>query len=261
MRVPIIAGNWKMHKSVQESAAFARELAPRLAEFSSVERIVAPTFLALHAVAEALRDSDIGVSSQDAHYEAQGAFTSQVSSAMLAGIAQYTIIGHSECRAYLAETDERVNLKLKAALACGLKPIVAVGEDLQQYEAGATQEVVGGQLRAALQGIDAASMADVILAYEPVWAIGTGRNASAALAGEVIGGCVRATVAGLFGDEVAQQVRIQYGGSVKPGNMAKYMAQPEIDGALVGGASLDVEDFIELVAIAFRVKGERTASN
>ncbi len=261
MRVPVIAGNWKMHKSVQESLDFARELAPRLAEYSNVERVVAPTYLALPAVAEALRGSNIGVSAQDAHYEAQGAFTAQVSAAMLAGIAQYTIIGHSECRAYLAETDERVNLKLKAALACGLKPIVAVGEDLQQNEAGATQQVVGGQLRAALQGVEATGMANVILAYEPVWAIGTGRNASAALAGEVIGGCVRATMAELFGDEVAQQARIQYGGSVKPGNMAEYMAQPEIDGALVGGASLDVEDFTALVAIASRVKGERSASN
>ena len=260
MRVPVIAGNWKMHKSVQESIAFAQELAPRLAKYSSVERIVAPTYLALNAVALALRGSNIGVSAQDAHYEAQGAFTAQVSAAMLAGIAQYTIIGHSECRAYLAETDERVNLKLKAALACGLKPIVAVGEDLQQNEAGATQEVVGGQLRTALQGIDAASMPDVILAYEPIWAIGTGRNASAALAGEVIGGCVRATVAELFGEQVAGQVRVQYGGSVKPGNMAEYMAQPEIDGALVGGASLDVEDFTALVAIASQVKRDSTGS-
>lgn len=250
MRVPVIAGNWKMHKSIDESVEFAQELAPRLAEYSRVERVVAPTFLALKAVADALRGSGIGVSAQDAHHEAQGAYTSQVSAAMLVGIAQYAIIGHSECRAWLGETDERVNLKLKAALACGLTPIVAIGEDLQQNEAGATQEVVGGQLRAALQDVEGASMPGIILAYEPVWAIGTGRNASADLAGEVIGSCVRGTVAELYGEDIAQQVRIQYGGSVKPGNMAEYMARPEIDGALVGGASLNVADFSALVAIA-----------
>lgn len=259
MRVPVIAGNWKMHKTIEESVAFARDLAPRLADHESVERIVAPTFLALNAVAQALEGSGVGVSAQDAHYEAQGAFTSQVSAAMLAGIAQYVIIGHSECRAWLGETDERVNLKLRAALACGLKPIIAVGENLQQFEAGETETVVGAQVRAALQGVDAAAMVKVILAYEPVWAIGTGRNADAATAREVIGGCVRGTLADLYGADVAQHVRIQYGGSVKPGNMAEYMAEAEIDGALVGGASLDVEDFTSLVAIAAREKGLQAA--
>lgn len=250
MRTPVIAGNWKMHKSVDESVRFAQELVPRLAAYGSVERVVAPTFLALHAVARALRGSDLGVSAQDAHYEAQGAFTAQVSAAMLQGLAQYAIIGHSECRAWLAETDERVNLKVKAALACGLRPIVAVGENLQQNEAGATQAVVGGQVRAALRGVDGADLPRVILAYEPVWAIGTGRNADAATANAIIDGCVRATVAERFGAGPAQGVRILYGGSVKPDNMADYMAQPGIDGALVGGASLDVEDFTALVAIA-----------
>ncbi len=254
MRVPVIAGNWKMHKSVAESATFARELLTSIATYENVERIVAPTFLALTAVAEALRGSGVGVSAQDAHFEPQGAYTSQVSAAMLSGIASYAIIGHSECRAWLGETDERVNLKVRTALSYDLTPIVAVGENLQQYEAGQTFDVVGGQVRAALRDVEPEAMSRVILAYEPVWAIGTGRNASAEIARDVIGTCVRATVAGIYGDHVAQEVRILYGGSVKPDNMSQYMAEQEIDGALVGGASLYVADFTALVAIAAREK-------
>ena len=258
MRVPVIAGNWKMHKSVAESASFARELLPAIAAFESVERIVAPTFLALTTVAEALRGSGVGVSAQDAHFEPQGAYTSQVSAAMLKGIASYAIIGHSECRAWLGETDERVNLKTRAALSCDLTPIVAVGENLQQYEAGQTFDVVGGQVREALRDVDDADMSRVILAYEPVWAIGTGRNASAEIARAVIGDCVRATLARLYGDSTARQVRILYGGSVKPDNMTQYMAEQEIDGALVGGASLKIADFAALVATAAREKAARS---
>ncbi len=252
MRVPVIAGNWKMHKTVAESAAFARELLPAISEYETVERIVAPTFLALTAVAEALRGSGVGVCAQDAHFEPQGAYTSQVSAAMLGGIASYAIIGHSECRAWLGETDERVNLKVRATLSCDLIPIVAVGENLLQNEAGATSDVVSAQVRAALRDVEPAGMSRVILAYEPVWAIGTGRNASAAIARDVIGGCIRQTLAGLYGDEISREVRILYGGSVKPDNMAQYMSEEEIDGALVGGASLNVEDFSALVGIAAR---------
>jgi triosephosphate isomerase len=226
-----------------------------MAALTTVERVVCPTFLALAAVAEALKGTDIGVGAQDAHWEAQGAYTSEVSSAMIQGIAQYTIIGHSECRAYLNETDETVNKKIKAALAYGLKPIVAVGESLEQNEAGETESFVGGQVRAALDGIDAANMENVILAYEPIWAIGTGKSASGDIANQIIGGTIRAALADLYGETVAQQVRIQYGGSVKPGNMAEYMSQPDIDGALVGGASLNVGDFTQLVEIAAQEKG------
>lgn len=253
-RTPIIAGNWKMYKNVQESAAFAQELAPRLAAYTSVERVVCPTFLALAAVADTLRGTDIGVGAQDAHWEAQGAYTSEVSAAMLQGVAQYVIIGHSEVRAYLNETDERVNKKLKAALAYNLKPIVAVGESLAQNEAGETEVFVSGQVRAALDGIDAANMQNIVLAYEPIWAIGTGKNASGEIANRIIGS-IRGTLAELYGGDVAQSVRIQYGGSVKPDNMAEYMSQPEIDGALVGGASLKVDDFAKLVEIAAQQKG------
>lgn len=255
MRKPIIAGNWKMFKTLSESVAFVQELAPKLAPFTSVERVVCPTYIALAAVADALKGTGIGVGAQSVHWEAQGAFTSQIAPTMLQGLAEYVIIGHSECRAYLNETDETVNKKVKASLAYGLKPIVAVGESLHQYEAGETQQVVGGQVRAALSGVDAANMANIVVAYEPIWAIGTGKNASAELANTVIGGTIRATLSDLYGNQVAQSVRIQYGGSVKPENMQEYMSQPDIDGALVGGASLKVNDFTLLIEAAAKAKG------
>ena len=255
MRKPIIAGNWKMNKTLDDSVAFVEELAPKLAQFDAVDRVVAPTFVALAAVANALADTDIAVSAQSVHWEPDGAFTSQIAPGMLKGLAEYVIIGHSECRAYLNETDETVNLKVKAALANGLKPIVAVGESLAQNEAGETESFVGGQVRAALAGLTAQDMVDVTLAYEPIWAIGTGRNASGEIANKIVGGTIRAALQSLFGDEIAGMTRIQYGGSVKPANMAEYMSQPDIDGALVGGASLKVDDFVALVEIAAREKG------
>jgi triosephosphate isomerase (TIM) len=255
MRKPIIAGNWKMYKTLAESVDFVRELAPKLAPFTNVERVVCPTYLALASVADALKGTGVYVGAQSVHWETQGAFTSQVSPAMLQGIADYVIIGHSECRAYLGETDEQVNKKAKAALKHGLKPIIAVGESLQQNEADETSAFVGGQVRAALVDLSAADMANVVIAYEPIWAIGTGRSADGATANNIIGGTIRATLADLYGNEVAQSVRIQYGGSVKPDNMAEYMSQPDIDGALVGGAALKVGDFVALVEIAAREKG------
>lgn len=255
MRTPIIAGNWKMYKTLPESVDFVRELAPRLASFSGVERVVCPTFVALAAVAEALKGTPVKVGAQNAHWEAQGAFTSQIAPTMLQGLVEYVIIGHSEARAYLHETDEDINRKVKAALAYGLKPILAVGESLAQNEAGETEQFVGGQVRAALDGISAENMANIVIAYEPIWAIGTGKNASGELANSIIGGTIRGTLTQLYGSSVAQSVRIQYGGSVKPGNMAEYMGQPDIDGALVGGASLKVEDFAQLVEAAAKAKG------
>lgn len=255
MRKPIIAGNWKMFKTLSESVTFVRELTPRLAPISGVEKVVCPTYIALAAVAEALKGTDLYVGAQSVHWEAQGAFTSQISPTMLQGLVEYVIIGHSECRAYLNETDETVNKKVKAALAYGLKAIIAVGESLQQYDAGETEKVVGGQVQAALNGVDATNMANIVLAYEPIWAIGTGKNADSQLANRVIGGTIRATLVQLYGQDVAQTVRIQYGGSVKPDNMQDYMSQPDIDGALVGGASLKVDDFTKLVEAAARAKG------
>ncbi|GAB4510619.1 MAG: triose-phosphate isomerase [Anaerolineae bacterium] len=254
MRTPIIAGNWKMYKTLSESVSFVKELAPQIAGYSSVERVVAPTFVALAAVAEALQGTDLKVSAQNVHWEENGAFTSQISPTMLQGLVEYVIIGHSESRAYLADTDERVNKKARAALAHGLKPIIAVGESLEQNEAGETEAFVSGQVRAALEGISDTEMANVVIAYEPIWAIGTGKNATGEVANGIIK-MIRDTVRGLYGDTVADALRIQYGGSVKPGNMAEYMSQPDIDGALVGGASLKVEDFTELVRIAAEAKG------
>lgn len=255
MRVPIITGNWKMHKSISESVEFVKQLEPRLAQYTGVERVVAPTFLALAAVTDALKGTQLKVSAQSVHWETHGAYTSQISPAMLQGLVEYVIIGHSECRAYLNETDETVNKKARALLAHGLKPIIAVGESLEQNEAGETASFVGGQVRAALKGISAEDMTRVVIAYEPIWAIGTGRNASGEIAQNIIGGTIRATLIDLYGETIAQQVRIQYGGSVKPSNMAEYMSQPDIDGGLVGGASLNIDDFVQLVAVAAQEKG------
>lgn len=255
MRKPIIAGNWKMYKTLGESIEFAREIAPRLAATTGVERVICPPFLSLAAVANELKNSGIFVGAQNVHWEAQGAFTSQISPAMLQGIADYVIIGHSECRAYLNETDEMVNKKVKAALAYSIKPIIAVGESLAQNEAGETESFISGQVRAALEGVDAVNMLNIVLAYEPIWAIGTGKNASGDIANTIISKAIRGTLVELYGNEVAQSVRIQYGGSVKPDNMNEYMSQPDIDGALVGGASLKVNDFAQLIEAAAKAKG------
>lgn len=255
MRTPIIAGNWKMHKTVSESVEFVNELATKLAPFSGVERVVAPVFLAIPSVAEALKATEIKVSAQNTHWEDSGAYTSQIAPAMLQGLVEYVIIGHSECREYLGETDEMINKKAKALLAHGLKPIICCGETLAQNEAGETTSFVSGQIRAALADISPDEMANIVIAYEPIWAIGTGKSASGEIANNIIGGTIRGTVRELYGETVADALRIQYGGSVKPSNMAEYMSQPDIDGALVGGASLKVDDFTSLVEIAQQEKG------
>lgn len=254
-RTPIIVGNWKMNKTPEEAVAFVQELAPKIARYDQVDRVVAPTFLALPAVAAALGDSPVKVAAQDGHWEVDGAFTSQVSIAMLAPLVDYVIIGHSERRAYLNETDENVNRKAKAILAAGLTPIIAVGESLAQNEAGETVAFVRSQVEAALDGIAPQDVTAAVIAYEPIWAIGTGKSASGELADAIIKSAVRDTVASLYGREIAEALRIQYGGSVMPANMEEFMAQPNIDGALVGGASLDVDDFAALVDVASRVKG------
>ncbi|HRF94240.1 MAG TPA: triose-phosphate isomerase [Aggregatilineales bacterium] len=254
MRTPIIAGNWKMHKTPAESVAFVTELAPLIAQYTGVERVVAPTFLALTGVVEAVKGTDVKVSAQNTHWETHGAFTSQISPTMLKGLVEYCIIGHSECREYLKETDDMINKKAKALLANGIKPIIAVGESLAQNEANETESFVGGQVRAALAGISNADMANVVIAYEPIWAIGTGKNASAEIANRICG-MIRGTIAELYGDEIAQATRIQYGGSVKPNNMLDYMSQEHIDGGLVGGASLQVADFVALIQASAQAKG------
>ncbi|NPV68301.1 MAG: triose-phosphate isomerase [Anaerolineae bacterium] len=249
MRIPIIAGNWKMYKTPAEAEAFVRELAPKLAPYSNVERVVCPPYLAIPAVRSALQGTAIKVGAQDVHWENEGAYTGRVSPLMLKNWVEYVIIGHSECRRDLGDTDEIVNKKVKAALAHGLTPIIACGESLQQNEAGETRAFVSQQIHGAYAGLSAEQALKTVVAYEPIWAIGTGRNATASQANDIIGGVVRRTLADLYGNEIAQQIRIQYGGSVKPDNMAEYIAQSDIDGALVGGASLKVDSFVELIRI------------
>lgn len=253
-RTPIIAGNWKMFKTLTESVSFVQELAPELASFSGVERIVCPNFVALASVAEALKGTEVKVGAQQVHWKTDGAYTSQISPLMLQGLAEYIIIGHSECRQYLNETDQTVNEKSKAALAHGFKPIIAVGESLAQREGSETDAFVGGQVRAALNGITGDQMANVVIAYEPIWAIGTGVSATSEIA-QATCAMIRGVIRELYGDDVAEATRIQYGGSVKPDNMVEYMSQTDIDGALVGGASLKVQDFTTLVRLAAQAKG------
>jgi triosephosphate isomerase len=200
-------------------------------------------------VANALAGTGIGVGAQNIHFAESGAYTGEVSAAMLKGLAGYVIIGHSERRQYFAETDESVNKKIKAALAHGLTPIVCVGEDLAQNEAGVTETFVSGQVRAAFAGISAEEARGIVVAYEPIWAIGTGKTATSEVANRICGAVVRGALAGLYGEELAQAIRIQYGGSANEKNIGELMAMPDIDGALIGGASLKVDVFVEMVRV------------
>jgi len=246
MRTPFIAGNWKMNKTADEAVAFVSEVQEALDQIEGVDVAFCPPFLAIPALAEALKGTKIGVGAQNMFYAESGAYTGELAPNMLTPFCKYVILGHSERRAYFGETDEGVNKKTKAALKHGLTPIVCVGESLEQNEAGETHDFVSGQVRAAFAGLTAEEMVKIVVAYEPIWAIGTGKTATVEQAGGIIGNTVRSTIADIFGDETAQLVRIQYGGSVKPGNAAELMAHPDIDGALVGGASLQ-PSFVELV--------------
>lgn len=246
MRTPFVAGNWKLNKTAEEAVAFVREIRYGLNQIEGIDIAVCPPFIAIPAVAEVLQASKIGVGAQNMYYEDSGAYTGECSAPMLKPFCQYVILGHSERREYFGETDEGVNKKVKAALAHGLTPIICVGESLAQNEAGETHSFVSGQVRAAFAGLSAEQAAACVIAYEPIWAIGTGKSASAAQAGSIIGLTVRGTVAEMFDEETAQAVRIQYGGSVNEKNIAEYMQHPDIDGALVGGASLK-PSFVDLV--------------
>ncbi len=246
MRTPIIAGNWKMNKTAAEAVQFVREIRQGLQNIQGVDKVVCPPFIAIPGVYEALQATDVGIGAQNMWYEEKGAYTGEIAPNMLTPFCQYVILGHSERRAYYCETDKGVNKKAKAALAHGLTPIICVGETLEQNEAGETQAFVSGQVKAALDGLTDEQVAACVIAYEPIWAIGTGKSANAAQAGSIIGLSVRGAIAEVYGETVAQQVRIQYGGSVKEHNIADYMAHPDIDGALVGGASLK-PGFVALV--------------
>jgi triosephosphate isomerase len=247
MRTPFIAGNWKMHLDSSEAAKTARELREACQGLSGIEMAVAPTATSLVAVIKELQGSNIGVAAQNCHWEPQGAFTGELSTEMIREVGcSHVIIGHSERRQYFGETDDMVNKKLQAAHRAGLSTIVCIGETLDEREAGKTLEVVSRQLKWALAGQTAEQMGKNTIAYEPVWAIGTGKTASPEQAQEVHGK-LRGLLSELFGNDVAEAVRIQYGGSVKPSNVKELMAQADIDGALVGGASLKADSFAAIL--------------
>lgn len=255
MRTPFVAGNWKMYKTIAEARQLVSELVPRLQAMSGVVRVLCPPFTSLLAVKALLEGTDIGLGAQNMHWETSGAYTGEISPLMVAELCSYVIIGHSERRAYFGETDVSVNRKVQAALAHSLVPIVCVGETLDENEAGLTAQVVSRQIKAGLANLDfsgdgAGKAESLVIAYEPVWAIGTGRAATGADANRVVAEVIRPSLADLYGDAFAQQVRVLYGGSVKADNAAEFFKEPEIDGALVGGASLKAAEFIAIVQAA-----------
>lgn len=250
MRKPLVAGNWKMNKTVEKATLLVADLLPGLEAVKTVDRVLCPPFTSLMVASGMLAGTDIGLGAQNMHWEESGAYTGDVSPQMVKEFCEYVIIGHSERRAYFNETDETVNFKVKAALAEGLLPIVCVGETLEQYETGQTGSVVAAQVKADFNGIDSKDAASLIVAYEPIWAIGTGKAATAEQANDIIKNVVRKNLALQFGEENAQKIRILYGGSVNAGNARDFFGMSDIDGGLIGGASLKAEDFVKIVEAA-----------
>jgi len=251
MRTPFIAGNWKMNTTVTQASALVGEMREKLDRIEGVEKVLCPPFISLATIEELLRGTSIKLGAQNMYFEEKGAYTGEVSPLMLSQLCQFVILGHSERRQYFAETDGLINKKVGAALKIGLTPILCVGERLEEKEAGKTEEVVTRQARGALEGIE--SPQGLVIAYEPVWAIGTGMAATPTESNDTIG-LLRRTVAQLYGEDFAQGVRILYGGSVTASNMAGFIQQPEIDGALVGGASLKAEEFVSIVEQSTAIK-------
>jgi triosephosphate isomerase (TIM) len=251
MRTPLIAGNWKMNTRLSEAVKLVREMRDGLDAIKGVDKLICPPFISLTAVKDVLKGSSIRLGAQNVYFEDKGAFTGEISPPMLAELCEFVIIGHSERRQYFHETGEIVNKKLKAAVKSGLKPILCIGETLAENEARRTDEVIGGQLDVALTGVAPESLT---VAYEPIWAIGTGRAATGKQANETID-FIRRMLTGICGESVAQQVRILYGGSVTAENIAEFIAQPEIDGGLVGGASLKPDQFTSIARQAAEIKG------
>jgi len=249
MRKPMMAGNWKMNKTVQEATELATTIRDNVAQIENVDRVFCPTNLCLAALQEALDGTSIAIGAQNMHWADSGAYTGEVSAPMLQGLVEYVILGHSERRQFFGETDEGVNQKTKAALAHDLIPIVCIGESLEQNEAGETHSFVSGQVKAALEGLSGEQVQSLVIAYEPIWAIGTGKAATAEQAGEICGSTVRATVAELYGSEVAENTRVLYGGSTKDSNIESIMQQADIDGALIGGAALQADNYSNMVRI------------
>jgi triosephosphate isomerase len=250
MRRPFVAGNWKMYKTVAEARILLAELLPGLTAIQGVEIVLCPPFTSILPVAALLEGTTIGVGAQNMHWEASGAYTGEIAPPMLTEFCKYVIIGHSERRAYFSETDTMVNRKVKAAIEYDLVPIMCVGETLAENEAGSTAQVVSRQVKQGLDGVDAKFIESLVIAYEPVWAIGTGRAATAEGANAVIANIIREGLKQMYGAGLAQAVRILYGGSVKSTNAGEFFHQTDIDGALVGGASLKASEFIQIVMAA-----------
>ncbi len=248
MRIPFVAGNWKMYKSVADAVKYVKEFRVLVKDIEDVEIVLSPTFTALHAAAEAARNTNVGIAAQTLYWEREGAFTGEVSGPMIreAG-AEYVIVGHSERRTDFGETDATVNRRTAAAFAAGLTPIVCIGETLEQRERGETLDVLDRQIRQGLEGMTGEQLGLLVIAYEPVWAIGTGRNATPAQAGEAHAH-IRRRLRQWFGQDSAEACHVIYGGSVKPDNIRELVSQPDVDGALVGGASLDVRSFFDIVS-------------
>jgi triosephosphate isomerase len=250
MRTPFVAGNWKMNETIAEARSLVAEMSTVLRQIKGVEKVICPPFMALFPVAALLQGADIGLGAQNMHWAEKGAFTGEVAPGMVAEFCRYIILGHSERRTYFGETDETVNKKTVAARNSNLVPIVCVGETAAEYESGKTAEVVSRQIHEGLKGLDPEFVSTMVVAYEPVWAIGTGRASTGENANAVVRDFIRKPLAEMYGEGPAQAVRVLYGGSVTGTNAAEFFGQPEIDGALVGGASLKVDDFIAIVKAA-----------
>lgn len=247
MRKPIIAGNWKMHKTLSEAKSFTEEVKDQVPASEEMDSVICAPALFLQSLVEAAKGTRVKIGAQNMHFEESGAFTGEISPKALADLGvEYVIIGHSERREMFNETDESVNKKVHAAFKYNLTPIVCCGETLAQREHGETMDFVGGQIQKALAGLTAEQVKQTVIAYEPIWAIGTGKSSTSTDANEVCAH-IRKTIAEQFTQDVADAVRIQYGGSVKPGNIKEYMAESDIDGALVGGASLEPQSFLQLL--------------
>ena len=247
MRTPFVAGNWKMNKTIAETRELVAAMKTGLSGIGGVEKVICPPFMALAEASELLKDSEIGLGAQNLHWEEKGAFTGEVAPGMVKELCGYVILGHSERRAYFGETDEIVNRKLLAAQKFDLTPIVCVGETLEQYESNQTRDVVMRHTGLGLKGVSTEFASRIVVAYEPVWAIGTGKASNGKEANAVVKDFIRPAIAELYGEQTAQSIRVLYGGSVTGANAAEFFSEPDIDGALVGGASLKVEDFVQIV--------------
>jgi triosephosphate isomerase len=251
-RTPIVAGNWKMNKTVAEARELVTAMSAKLNELAGVEKVLCPPFTSLPALSEMLAGTDIGLGAQNLHWEEKGAFTGEIAPNMIKEFCSYVIIGHSERRTYFGETDATVNKKLHTALKFDLTPIVCIGETLEEYESDRTSEVVQRQVALGFADVDPAIASRIVVAYEPVWAIGTGKASSGENAQAVHAQVIRPALIELFGADAAQEIRIQYGGSVNAANASEFFSQPDIDGALVGGASLKVDDFVAIAKAAVK---------